>query len=521
MELDLHQYIDILKRYFLTILLVMMVTVTVVLLVFLQLPPVYQAQATVRVLQDFGNQEFGGIGIDYGERLMNTYQYVITSWPNIIEAAKRLGKENIDIAELADNVQAEIIPNSELITIRVTDQDPVFARDLANMLAVMLVEYNENIYRSTGHAPSTLDILQEQISELEAVMKADRDQLAKLLAERTNEAEIEIVRNRLEINSNTYTRLLTLYEQAQLAQSVRARSVTVVEYATVPTTPENIFSLRHLAISLIAGLFAGIALALVMENIDTRVRSPQQVERLTRLSVIGSVPRGPLPQHLDDSYLTAPPSGIWSWFRRQQKDYNRTRLEAYKILNVNLQRLKEIHQFNTLLITSARSREGKTSVALNLAAMSAQTGKTVFLLEGDLHRPSITKHLNLNPDIGLSSYLTGQMSMGDIIQPTENPNLYVITGGPPLDNTAKLLNTPTADKLLQYLGNQAQITIIDAPPVLDMADASILASRVDGVILVIGQEIVRRDQLSSALRQLETVNAKILGVVFVNKTRSD
>ncbi len=510
--LDLRLYISILRRYLLVIGLVTMVTVTIVLAAASQITPVYQAQATVRVLGEVGVQDFR-LGVEYGERLMNTYQHILTSWNTLNDAARRLGV-NIPASELAEGIQVEIIPKSELMTISFEHSNPEFSRDFANALAALLIEYNQSIDDNSG--PSTSEILDERLRSLEGVLAADQTELGRLLTERGAASEIAALNSRIEINESAYARLLERYEEAQVNDSLQAQRITITEYATLPTIPANILSLRDVAISIVAGIFAGVGLSLVLENVDTRIRTPENLERITDIPIIGTVPVGLLP------LVTAKPStnGFFkppSFFRNGGSGNTKIE-EAYKLVNINLQRLREQQNLRTLLVTSTRSHEEKTNVAINIAYMTAKDKNTVFLLEGDLREPTLGRTLHLDSEIGLTNFLVGLSPMSDMIQPTSEPTLFATRSGPTPPNPTVLLDSPLMEDVLQYLGAQAQMTLIDSSPILGTADVAILAPKVDGVVLVIKEEAANREQVSDAIKQLEATQANILGIIFLSKS---
>jgi capsular exopolysaccharide synthesis family protein len=197
--------------------------------------------------------------------------------------------------------------------------------------------------------------------------------------------------------------------------------------------------------------------------------------------------------------------------------------EAYRLLSINLQSLRKDVPLQTVLITSAISHEGKSTVAANLAQTLAERGQTVFLVESDMRRPTIERMFGIDNGLGLSNLLTERtslsgMALGQVMHPAEQSSLFVIGGGPEVPNPTALLAAPPMEKLLDYLGAQGQITLLDAPPVLGMADVSVLASMVDGVILVVGQALSRREYVREALKQLQASRAHVLGLVFLKKS---
>ena len=499
--MNLRHSIDMFKRRMIAIVIVATLAVTVVVAAGLLTTPVYTANATVRVIQNVGITDLR-VGDAYSERLMNTYGLILRSWPILEEAAERLGSSR-PAASLWDEVSIEAIPDTELMAITVQDRDPAFAALFANTLAELLVEHTRSLYQ--GSVKSTRQIVEEQLASTENDLEGDRQQLIALLAEGKVGAEVEMLKSQIKFREEAYNQLLDRYELARLNEALIANSITVVAPAKLPRTPSNSLGLKEVGLSLVMGLFSGIGLALVLENLDTRVHSSQQLEHMTHLPVLGIVPRGLL--SLGGS-------------ERSNGAGSRPIEEAYRLLGTNLQSLREDVPLQNVLITSAIAKEGKSTVAANLAQTLAERGQTIFLLESDLRHPSMEKMFSLDNDLGLSSLLAGRTSLDDVVLSkalccAEQPSLFVIGSGPRPANPTALLASPPVAELLDYLSAQGQMTLLDAPPVLGVADVSVLAPRVDGVILVVRQAWSKREQVLAALRQLQASRARVLGFIFL------
>jgi capsular exopolysaccharide synthesis family protein len=505
--MELQLLLEILRRRAIVIIITTLLTVAVVVAAILLLTPTYRASATVRVIQDVGVLELN-IRETYGERLMNTYSRILTGWPVLEEAAERVGS-SLSTGQLREKVKVEVIPDTELMKIIVEDTRPARARDLANTLADLLVEQAQSIY--AGSSKSALQVVQEQLAGLENELEEDRQQLATLTASDAPNTQIEALKSQIQFAEDAYDRLLDRYELARLNESLRANSINVVEPASLPKRPVNALAPKDVALALIVGLFGGVGLALVLENLDTRIHGPRQLEHLTQVPLLGNLPRGTL--SLDST---------------GQKFGRRSSLplaEAYRLLGINLQALGEESALKTILITSAVPREGKSTVTVNLAQALAERGQTVYLVEGDMRRPNIAKTLDIE-DVspGLAGLLANGTSLNHealewVIHPSQQPSLFVISGGATPNNPTALLASPPMEELLGYLTGRGQTILVDAPPVLGVADVSVLAPRVDGVILVVGQAHSTREQVLAALKQLKASRARIVGTVFLSKSK--
>ena len=508
--MELQLYLDMVKRRALVIAIVAAVAVLVVAVAGLLIPPVYTASATVRVLLDPGVADFR-LYEDSSKRLLNTYTQILESAPILDQAISQLAPRTASLKAgvLRPRVKVEVVLNTELISISVQDQDPVLARDLANTLSKLLTEYAQDLY--AGDSKSTRQILEEQLASVDNDLNEDRQRQAALLAMGNTGTEVEALARQIKFKEDAYDRLLTRYELARLNESLRANSITVISPATSPRLPSNSLGLTQIGLSLVVGLFSGLGLALVLENIDTRIHSPQQLEHLTNLRVLATLPKG----------LFSPDS-LGHHNGDDQADSSGPIEEAYRLLSLNLLALKEDAPLRTILITSAVPREGKSMVAANLAQSLAGRGQTVFLVESDLRRPTLDKIFGLDPGLGLSTLLVerapiSDTALGRVMQPAELPSLFLIGSGPRVPNPTALLASISMEKILSYLGAQGQITLLDAPPVLGMADVSVLTPKVDGVIVVVREGFTKREQLQAAMKQLEASRARVLGHVFLRE----
>ncbi len=192
--------------------------------------------------------------------------------------------------------------------------------------------------------------------------------------------------------------------------------------------------------------------------------------------------------------------------------------EAFRMLRTNLQFVGVDKPLKKIVITSSNPREGKSVVAANLAISIASTGSKVLLIGADLRRPRVHKLFFLENYKGLSSLLAGDLKMDDVANETPVENLYVITSGPIPPNPAEILGSAKMNQFIEKASSVYDMIIFDSPPVNTVADASILSSIADGVILVVEAGVTAREAAILAKEQLEKINARILGVVL-NKAK--
>jgi capsular exopolysaccharide synthesis family protein len=322
------------------------------------------------------------------------------------------------------------------------------------------------------------------------------------------------------------------YDLAQLSETLRANSITIISPATLPWEPSNRLGLTQVGLSLIVGLFGGVSLALVLDNLDTRIHSSHQLERLTGLPVLGVAPQGLLPP---ESF------GLVKWYRDWQYRLERELLpqegflltlgprrkksieEAFRLMATHVLTLSDDDiSLKTILITSAVSREGKSTTTVNLAQALVERGQTLFLIDGDLRRSSIEKLFDIDDGLSLSKLLDDQDLLNSTVpdqaaQPARRPSLFVVGSGSHPAHPTELLASPSMAELTDYLGDRGLMTLMDAPPVLGAADVSVMAPIVDGIILVTREAYSKREQVLAALKQLQASRAQVLGFVFLQK----
>ncbi|MDN5857968.1 MAG: polysaccharide biosynthesis tyrosine autokinase [Pseudonocardia sp.] len=296
---------------------------------------------------------------------------------------------------------------------------------------------------------------------------------------------------------NSLSRVIEDIETSK-ARSASPVKVTLVTPARVPDTPYWPSIPLVLALSVLIGLIAGIASALLVEKLDTSVKSADNLRGVADLPILAEVGRDRRSSHAN-AIVRNDPQGV--------------RSEAYRQLRTNLQFTAVGNAAKIILVTSALPREGKSSVAGNLALALAQLGgRGVCLIDGDLRRPSVADYFGLVGEAGVSSVIVGRAGVDDVLQPVDH-RLLVITSGVVPPNPTELLSSSTFAQMLKELSGRFDTIIVDAPPVLPAADAAVLAAAADGVIFVVNAR-TRRQDVQRALSALEQVQARMLGAVL-------
>ncbi|MBT0772112.1 polysaccharide biosynthesis tyrosine autokinase [Kineosporia sp. J2-2] len=282
------------------------------------------------------------------------------------------------------------------------------------------------------------------------------------------------------------------------AQGRSPVKLTVTRPPTVPTAPVSPRVPLNIALGLLLGLGLGVGAAVLRDQLNTTLRGTGDVEQLT-----GSVPLGVVP--FDAS---APKQPLVT------ADAFGGRAEAFRTLRTNLQFADVDHPPRVIAVTSALPDEGKTTTACNIALILAQSGARVVLVEGDLRKPAVGRYLGISNAAGLTNVLAGQHDLRDVLVGYERDLLAVLPSGPTPPNPSELLGSQQMRHLLDTLAEHYDVVVIDAPPLLPVTDAALIATAADGAILVIRHGRSRREEAERALKSLEAVSAKVLGTVL-------
>ncbi len=247
------------------------------------------------------------------------------------------------------------------------------------------------------------------------------------------------------------------------------------------------------------GFVLGLAVAVLREVVDVAVRSPADVCELTDYPVLGEI-------GLDAAAKKTPL--IVDEPTAQQRSEN------FRQLRTNLQFLDAAEPIRAVVVTSSVAGEGKSTTAANLGIVFAESGQRVALVETDLRRPKLSDYLGLERASGLTSVLTGAASLDDVLQSWGANGLQVLASGPLPPNPSELLGGSRMRQVLDELRSRFDVVIMDAPPLLPVTDAALLSTHGAGVVVLARHGKVKRPQLRASLQSLETVNARVLGVVL-------
>ncbi len=362
-----------------------------------------------------------------------------------------------------------------------------------NKLREILEFKAEQVQSAFLNSQHQLLLAREKLTEAQA-RQADLDR--KLAEHTTLKNELEMLRQTKD-RADEYIR--------EVERVVREQNAIRIEVSQSAVDPQERSSPSLLLLPAcgVLALALAIGIAVALEVLDTSVRTPQDIVRHLSLPLLGTVP------DIDDEEVDI--EAVETAVREAPRSLV---AEAFRTIRTNLQFSAPPNRQRTLLITSPRPEDGKTAMACNLAASIALAGRRVLLVDANLRRPALRRvYPNLGP-AGLSNYLIGGADLDQLICKTDMANLDVISSGPLPPNPAELLNGALAGQFLENAASRYDQVILDTPPVLLASDASVLASRVDGVILVCRAKDNSRGQAQRALSLLDHVNATVFGGIL-------
>lgn len=370
-------------------------------------------------------------------------------------------------------------PAARAIQSQIEQLDRSIAREESRVSGSLLASYRE---------------AQERERALQQRVNALKDSYLDL---RRRSIQYNIYQQEVDTNRALYDGVLQRVKEIGVAGGVGINNVAIVDTADVPQVPSSPRLMLNLFVSLLVGLVVGAALAWALEQIDEAIDDPAEVERRLGLPLLGSVPK------VSDE---TPKEALL--------DRKSELVDAYLAVHTNLGFTTEHGVPRSLVVTSTRPAEGKSTTALALATMLCRSGRKVILVDGDMRSPSVHHLGGVDHNRGLSNFLAGQDDIAPLTFPMTDLGFTAMSAGPIPPNAAELLTGNRLSLLISKLLESYDHVVIDSPPVMGLADAPLIASRVEGVVYTVESHGIRASLVKAALGRLASANAHIVGGVL-------
>lgn len=447
---------------------------------------------------------------------------ITTENPELVPASELLN--NSFLGGLRAQYQLAVRERAELIAEGKGENHPAIkkADEKITLAKSHLVAEIKNIQ---GAVARDLNVIERQEGSESALFEASRKKAVEL-----NLKELEFHRlDRMRAqNEKLYAVLLEQLKEADLRRMMNTNNIRMIDVATEPKEPIAPRVSMNVLVSLIVALVLGIGLAVLREQLDNTLKTPEDIEQKLHVTFLGL-----LPEVVEDDPLRAGAPRKGAKARRIKTELAPELLvherptsgiaEAARSLRTNLMFMNPDEPYRRLLVTSAAPSEGKTTVAVSIAISLAQGGQKVCIVDCDLRRPRLHRIFDRAGDIGLMNAILGEVTVDDIAKPTVVPNLYSVPCGPIPPNSADVVASEKFKHLLDELSLRFDRVVLDSPPVIAVTDSAIVSTIVDGVVFVVRAFKSSASVCASGLRTLLDVDAPIAGAVLnaVNLNRHE
>ncbi len=461
--------------------------------------PIYSSASRVLIAsQDTTAFATGGF-IFADPSQIETQVQVVTSPAVSAAVAEKLGNE----AGAVTGVSAEGIGTTRVLQITVKATSPTVAATAATLYATTYAEQRRAESIAASVALST-KLSEATTAAKQRVQSLDAD-LARAVANKAPASEQQNIKLQRDAAETSYVLTQQKADQANVDASVATGGVQVLVKGAVPAAAVSPRPKESAALAIALGFLLGVVAAIGLDFLDDSVKTVEEVERNVRpLPVLGAIPT------------------IADWRNRDQarlvtiEDPSSSVAEAYRSLRTSVQFAGLRREARCLQISSPVAAEGKTTTLANLAVTLSLSGRRVTVVDCDLRRPRVHEFFGLSNEVGFTSVLLGDQPLSNALQRVvlrDGASMQLLASGPLPPNPAELLGTTRVAELIAALKSESDFVLIDGPPVLPVTDAVVLASRVDGVMLVATAKVTGRRHLNQALRAFQAADSPLLGVI--------
>ncbi len=492
--MELRDYLNVIQARRGIIVLATLVVAGVALAVSLIQPPVFLSESRVLISEkDAGAALFGTVLADISsqpERALQTQVQLVRVRPVAEATIKQLGLE-IKPDELLQRVNVTALGQTNIIAISASSGSADEAAAIANAMATEYAKASRQRKRASITAAA---------DEVEQRLETARAEILEIGRRVQNSGKSDELTAELQIATDTFSTLAEKLEQLRINEQLETGSGVVVQEAVAESVPIAPRPVRNVALGLVVGLVFGLGMAFLYEYLDNTIKSTEEAERVYGTTVLGIVPLEKLDKgHKRQLTIVDAPGSAAA--------------EAYRVVRNSLDFINFEHDLKALLITSAAPAEGKSTVASNLSMSLVQSGKKVVMVSCDFRRPTTDQFFPVSNIIGLSDVLLGTHSLKGALQQPYGEQLLILTAGKMPPNPNELLGSTKMKEVIESLGEWADWIIIDAPPVLAVADPVSVARWVDGVLMVSKAGDSTKEAATKAVEFLGKVGARIIGVV--------
>ncbi|HTW48592.1 MAG TPA: polysaccharide biosynthesis tyrosine autokinase [Acidobacteriaceae bacterium] len=377
-------------------------------------------------------------------------------------------------------------------------------QQLKSEIAQLDIELSKQENRVVSQAKDAYGVAQTAENQAKGMLNAKE---SDLFAQRDDLVRYMLLSEEYESNRHMYESILGRLREAAVDAGLDAADVSIVDLASLPVEPSSLSPLELALIGLGFGAFGGLTLAMFLEKMDTRLRDVHEIQEILGLPSLAMIPQ---------SHWKNKESELeWAVGPELLRDPRSPFSESFRALRTSMRLSTTSRQSKVIAVTSCQPAEGKSTVSVNMAAVLAQGGKKVVLVDTDMRRPSVYKRLRMEGGKGLSELLTGYYTLDEVTQTHETLTMLdVIPSGtvPPLP--ADLLASDQMAEVVRQLRDRYDYVIFDTPPVLSVTDPAIVAAQSDGMVLVIRQGYCTRRMLGRAVEIVHDLDVKVYGFVF-------
>ena len=368
-----------------------------------------------------------------------------------------------------------------------------------------MVKVNSAIDSAQAKLQSEIGKVVESVgAEYQAALAQERSLVGALESQKSEALrlnrkgiEFSVLQREAESNRQIYEALLQRTKETGISSELKASNIRVVDPAETPTVAFLPRHQRDLTMAVLSGLVLALGLVFLFEYLDNRIKSPQELRAHLNVPFLGMVPS------IDTRGSGLLHDGVPANFA-----------EAIRAVRTNVLFSSAEEGVRVIVVTSAGPGEGKSMFSSNLAVSLGQAGQRVLHVDADMRRPRVHSIFEISQEPGLSNLLVGDCRPSEAVRKTTVPNLCVLPAGMIPPNPAELLGSKRCEEFFATLGEHFDWVIVDSPPGLAVADASIMANSATGVVFVVGADQTSRQAARAALEQLQAVQAHVVGAVL-------